>query len=203
MRSRIAFIFGLICIVVPLFGANGYQMIEQNLEEMTKHANIIITGKCEGVTIETIYPEAAPSGITVSRWRFHPIREVLKGSAPDPFIFDTYGVSRQEALKTGKPYAVGFYEFEPGKEYVVFLTGPTKLGVYAVQGMTKGVFEYVEKDGKATVVNKFSKSVFKGMGKNTAGGKAMKAANISVSKPPEGPIPYDDLKNFVNVLQSK
>lgn len=205
MKIRIVFIFGLICLVIPVLGANSYQMIEQDLESITRHSSIILRGVCQNRMTKMIYPETAPRGIMVTHYVFS-MMEALKGSPSNPFEFDVYGTSRQEALETGTPYAVGFYQFEVGKEYVVFLTGPSSIGVYAPMGMTQGVFDVVYSEaGKATVVNNYSnKSLFRGMTKTTKGAKAMKAAGIDASSgSPKGPLLYEDLKRLVNVLQSK
>jgi len=202
VRLKTAIFFGLICAVVPVFVSEGYQIIEMNLPAIVSNAEIGFRGVCEKREVRTIYPVSAPTGVIVTHYVFA-IKEMLKGKAENPFEVDQYGVSRAEAIKMGAPYAVGFTQFEPGKEYVVYWSEMSRLGVRTPLGMDQGVFDIVyDNKGRTMVVNKFSNAnLFKQISKGSPVTKTLKSVNIDVSNPPKGPISYDDFKTIVENLK--
>lgn len=203
MKKRIIIILGVIAIIWPVFNANAYMIVEVNLPTIVRNAELGFMGICLEKEVRTIYPEAAPNGIPVTHYKFK-VLDVLKGDVPEVFEFDQYGVaSPEEARKTGALFAVGSFNFEPGKEYVVYLSGASKLGVRTPMGIEQGVFNVVySQEGKAQVVNRFSnKNLFKGVRSTKGFTKAMKAGNINPSNPPTGPIDYESFKAMVKALK--
>jgi hypothetical protein len=205
MKSRAALVFVLFCLLVPVLGADGFQMVEQNLATIASKSDVIIRCTVEDSKVKTIYPESKPNGIVVTQYKAL-VSDWIKApesvqAAGNNFEFDVWGTSRREAQKLGAPYFVGFYELPKGNEVVLFLT-KTPLGIYNFMGMTQGVFEVkYASDGKAMVVNKYSnESLFKTMPQTGAAAKAMKSVNINPSAPPKD-ISYDDLKKMVDVLK--
>ena len=199
MKSKISLFFGVLCAMFLAFDAVAYQIIETNLPTIVSNSSVAFRGKCESREVKTV-EQGTMTGV-VTHYVFT-VTEVMKGEIGNRFEFDVWGATRADAKKTGAPYAVGFVQFDPGREYVVFLTGPTDLGVYAPMGMALGVFNVTySAEGRAMVVNSFKNSnLFKGA-KSARFTKAIKAANIDEKSPPAGPLPYDDFKKMVDVLK--
>lgn len=197
MRKRIAF-FLAAAVVLFAFSSSAYQVVPMNLEQIISKAAIVFRGVCKSKEVRTIHPAAAPGGVLVTHYVFS-VTETLKGTAlPE---FDQYGVPKVEAQKMGVPYAVGFMEYKPGQEYVVALTGPTDLGVYAPMGMAQGVFDVrYDAAGKAVVVNGFSNAnLFNGKGAGLT--KALKATKMDAKEANGKPVSYDDFKKMVDVIK--
>lgn len=199
MKLKIAFVFAFILVS---FFSEAYQIIEMNLWAIIQNSEIAFRGKCESSKVMKIYPSGNSQGLEVTNYVFS-VTECMKGECGSKFEFNQYGVSKSEAKELRAPHAVGFTEFEAGKEYVVFLTSKTNIGVRAPTGMQGGVFNVTyASDGSAKVVNGFANSnLFKGLPKTKSVTKALKAVNIDESAPPSGPLSYGDLKKMVDVLK--
>lgn len=182
----------------------GYVVIETNLPDIVANSDVAFRGICEIREVRTIYPPATPNGIVVTHYKFK-VLETLKGTIGSSFEFDLYGVaSRDEARNLGAPFAVGFMQFDPGKEYVVFLGSPSpRSGLSAPYGMEQGVFNVIyTAEGKATVVNSYKNAnLFKNVRVNKSMTKALKAGNVNLAEPPAGPMSYDDFKAVVENLK--
>lgn len=181
----------------------GYVVVETNLPTIVANSEAF-RGICLEREVRTIYPPATPNGIVVTHYKFK-VLEVLRGTLGDTIEFDMFGVaSGDEARKLGAPFAVGFMQFDPGKEYVVFLGSPSpKSGLRAPYGMEQGVFNVIyTAEGQATVVNSYNNAnLFKNIRVNKAMNKALKAGNVNLAEPPTGPMSYDDFKAVVENLR--
>jgi hypothetical protein len=192
------------CLFLISYRAAGYIVVETNLPDIVANSDVAFRGICETREVKTIYPPASPNGIVVTHYKFK-VMEALKGDPGETFEFDLYGVaSRKEARSLGAPFAVGFMQFDPGKEYVVFLGSPSpKSGLRAPYGMEQGVFNVIyTADGKAAVVNSYKNAnLFKNIRVNKTMNKALKAGNVNLAEPPAGPMSYDDFKAVVENLK--
>lgn len=187
----------LLLSLFPIAETNSYQAIPISLETVISKSDIAFKGICEAREVRVIYPNGR--GITVTHYSFS-VSDVLKGNVPVHFEFDQYGApSRKEAQTAGAFYAAGFVQFEPQKEYVVFLSELTRLGVRAPIGMYEGVFDVVSVDQKETVINKFSNRRLFGKIKTAK----LKAAKINLNTLTNGPIEYADFKKIVGTLTAK
>lgn len=203
MKKRIIIAFGLVALLWPIINANAYMIVEVNLPSIVFHAELAFKGVCQEKEERIIFPKTAPNGIVVTHYKFQ-VNDVLKGEVPGVFEFDQYGVAtKEQAAKLGAPFAVGFIQFEPGKEYVVFLSGTTRLGVRAPVGIEQGVFFVIYTDaGKATVINRFAnKNLFINLPLDKGMTKALKSINVDPKNPPVGPLDYDDFKSMVEVFK--
>lgn len=186
MKSFKSFVFFLLFLFVQVPAS---QSRDINLEQLVSKADAIFSGRCISAKEETIKSDQFPSGIVTTRYFFQ-VEKSIKGAAVAGKEF-SFAVTGGSKPKEGQPAVMGMPRFSEGKDYLLFLTSESKLGVRAPIGLWHGKFDVVEEGGKMVVKNRYdNKNLFMGVptSKMTKG----------VSSSSSGPIPLDD---FVKIIE--
>lgn len=190
-----------ILIATCTFPSFASQVVSLNIADLTK-AEVVFTGTCAGANTHLMSHPRSKKGLLVTTYTFMVAPEgVIKGIVPKVFAFTQWGAGRGEARRLGAPYVVGLPHYDIGKEYTLFLTSESELGLRAPLGLGTGKFDVVvSADGKRKVVNELgNKGLFVNLPATPGVVKAMKAHGISPARPPEGAVDYD---SFVGIIKS-
>ena len=129
---------------------------------------------------------------------------VIKGDFSGTISFTQWGAPRTESRKFNAPFVMGMPHYEVGKEYTVFLTSESTLGLRSTIGLGYGMFNVTtDPGGKRVMVNSYgNRGLFKGLVTRPSVNKALKAAGASPERPVVGPVGYDDFISIVRDLQA-
>ncbi len=204
MRTKHIFAgIALLLILIP-FIAFADQSLDLNMEDFAR-ADVAFRGKLVSADASLMQREGHKGTMLITTFTFD-VTDVLKGNLPSTFSYKQFGASREDAKRLGKAFIYGPPTYEVGKEYLVFLTKETKLGLRAPIGLKSGQFHVIEQsDGKAMVVNQYgNKSIFKNLPQTKAVTKALSTGGIrSGTRPTTGPVEYDTFKAVFEGLNEK
>jgi hypothetical protein len=193
------FAASLILLAFWAGSAQASQIVLINMDQMM-NAPVIFTGKCVGAEAKAL--ETGGRTLPVTTYTFE-VTDSIKGDVPATFSFTHLGASRADSARLGLGYVPGMPHFEVGKEYTVFLTSETKLGLRGVMNLGAGKFNMVKgSDGKAQVVNDYgNKGLFRGAEKSSSMTKAMSAGGVKPGA--AGPVDYDGFVRMVRDLDGR
>ncbi len=178
------------------------QVLPVNMSDILSRADVAFIGTCVGVEVGEVSSSPGSGKLPVTTYVFSVAKDgVIKGNIPEKFRLTQFGISKSESLKRMLPYTIGMPSYEIGKEYTLFLTPESSLGLRSTIGLGQGKFNiFTGKDGKKQVINDHgNKGLFNNMPQTKGVTKAMGAAKLSVmAPPPEGAL---ELNSFVNLLQ--
>ncbi|MFH0798678.1 MAG: hypothetical protein V2A66_00665 [Pseudomonadota bacterium] len=184
--------------------AKATQVVGVNMSDLMQ-ANVAFTGTCTGADARVMDEPGGKSKIPVTTYTFSVSSDnILKGDVPGTFSFTQLGVSRAEARRLGTSSVMGMPSYEVGKEYTLFLTSASELGLRSTIGLGQGKFNVTTtQDGKKQVVNdRGNKGLFLNLPQTKAMSKALGTANISAAVPPAGgPVDYDAFVKMVRELE--
>lgn len=180
------------------------QVVPVNLPGLLK-AELAFTGTCTGAETYIMYHPKVPRGLLVTTYTFSVSADgVIKGDVSGTISFTQWGASRSESRKLGAPFVMGMPLYEVGKEYTVFLTSKSKLGLRSTIGLGYGMFNVTtDPGGKRVMVNSYgNRGLFRGLVTRPSVNKALKAAGARPGRPVVGPVGYDDFVSIVRDLQA-
>src|SRR3990172_4593600 len=120
-----------------------------NLEEMTRRAVSIFSGRC--VDVRGAYNAAIGRPTTLVTFE---VDRVVKGGAGRRVTIQTLGSPDDAARRATR--AVGIPQFREGEEVVLFLYGESAAGMSAPVGLGQGKFSVVrDKEGRRLAINQF------------------------------------------------
>ncbi len=205
---RIILIFAGICLIFTALiqAEDGWtnQAVSINITELMQ-ADVAFTGTCTKAESQIMQKPGIKGGLLVTTYTFN-VTEVLKGDVPSTFSFAQWGAPRDEAYRLGKPIIYGPPLYEIGKEYTLFLTSTSRLGLRAPVGLVQGQFTVVKgPEGKVQVVNGIgNKGLFRNLPTTKAMTKALSAGGIQRGvEVPEGPMDYASFTEIVKQLGKK
>ena len=184
-RTKKSVLFLLVSFFLPL-PLQAIVIIPASLQQIAHQADIVANlSFVERYKEKIINPETkqeVPVWVNVFK-----TLDVLKGDVPATFEFQQLAISsRREAFQYG---LMGLYDpttFEAGKEYILCLSAPNRLGLRSIVGYNQGKFDVVQNGQGKMVFNP-------GLPQKSLG----KSERTAVQAPP-GPIPYDD---FASILR--
>jgi hypothetical protein len=169
-------------------------------------ADVAFTGVCTGAeTYLMAHPKLAGS-LVVTRYKFSiPGDGVLTGNVSKDFSFTQWGAPRKECRKLGLPYFMGIPFYEVGKEYTVFLTSETELGLRSTIGLGYGKFDVIPVAGGGRVlVNDYgNKYLFKGIVDKPIVTKSLGVSGAKSIETRGGPVDYNSFIEIFKDVQKK
>lgn len=186
--------------------AHSTQVLPINISDMAR-ADLVFTGKCTGVDPHLMQVAGQQGTLPVTTYTFSvPEDGVIKGDVTKTFKFTQAGMSREDSRRLGVMYIIGTPAYEVGKEYILFLSNETSLGLRTTVGFGQGKFSVIaDKDGKKQVVNEAgNKGLFVNVPTTKAMTKALSAGRSSTEAGGvQGPIDYDAFVQMVRELTPK
>jgi len=203
MRLKLTFAGIILALAATLaLKAQANQAIATNIDDLMK-ADVAFTGVCTKAEAGTV--ERPKGSILVTRYTFA-VSDALKGDVAGTFSFTQWGATREDAARLGKPFVYGPPLYDVGKEYTLFLTSESRLGLRSPVGLAQGKFEVIRgPEGKAMVVNEFNnKSLFRNLPQTKAMTKALSAGGIEAGvAAPSGPMDYESFKAVIEGLKGR
>ena len=195
----------LFAVLVSLYAGLAWatQVLPVSVPGLLK-AELAFRGTCTGAETYILYHPKISGGLLVTTYTFSvPADGVIKGDVSETISFTQLGASIKDSRKFNAPYVVGMPHYEVGKEYTVFLTGQSVLGLRSTIGLGMGRFNVItDPGGKRMVVNDYdNRGLFQGIGDRPAVTKALKAAGVPRERVVVGPIPEQDFTDIVRSLQ--
>ena len=203
-RILAAIIF--IASVSLIFGrAQASQVVSVSLPGLLK-ADLVFRGTCTGAETYMMYHPKVPRGLLVTTYTFSVAGDgVIKGDISETISFTQWGAPLVESRQFKSPFIVGMPHYEVGKEYTVFLTSESVLGLRSTIGLGVGKFNVItDPGGKKMVVNDYgNRGLFRGIMKRPSVTKALSAAGVRPDQPVKGPVGYDDFISVVRDLDAR
>jgi hypothetical protein len=137
--------FAVSCILAGLLSGLSLasQVRQVNLEEMTRRAARIFSGRCIQTSVE--YDASLGRHITVATFR---VRRAVKGVAGDTVTVRMLGGGAPGDSPAGVP------QYRRGDEVVLFLYGESALGLSSTVGLGQGSFKVLtDKQGRRVALN--------------------------------------------------
>jgi hypothetical protein len=167
--------------------AGALTVLPVSIAEMTDKAELIFNGICTAVEPGRVTLPNSTVTVPTTKITFGTITW-LKGSEPDPFSFQQWA---------NKELPV----YEVGKEYTVFLSKESKIGVRTTIGLGQGKFTTIQgADGQLMTANEDgNKSLFVGVPATRAMTKALSTGGVEPGQP-GGPINRDRFFEMIRQL---
>lgn len=181
--------------------AEATQVITVDMPRLAR-AELAFTGICTNAESYRMTHPKVPGGLVVTTYTFEVAPDaVLKGEVPRIFSFTQWGAPRAASRRLGLPYFMDIPHYAVGKEYAVFLTSESELGLRSTIGLGGGKFNVLPREGGGKyLVNDFGNhGLLQGLGGNAKATKALNAAGIAPARTTPGPIDYDA---FVDIFRS-
>ncbi|MDO8527559.1 MAG: hypothetical protein Q7T03_07730 [Deltaproteobacteria bacterium] len=166
-----------------------------DLMQLSHEADQVFQGVCQSKRYENFVTPDTGETIPVVIYTFK-TKDWIKGDPKETVeVKQLSAKSRGEAMRLG---FLGLYDpitLDVGKDYLLFLTAPSKWGFQFTVGSNQGRFK-VEKDGqgKSVVINgSGNRGLFEGISQSKSLGKSEQA----VVEAPPGPVSYDDFTSLV------
>lgn len=205
MRIKLTFaVLSLLMVMGFVRTSSANQAIGLNITDLMK-AKVVFTGVCTTAESSIKTREGKPGGILVTRYTFD-VSDVLKGDVPKTFSFTQWGAPRAEAKRLKRGFIYGPPLYQVGKEYTLFLSSESNLGLRAPIGSGEGKFQVIKgPQGKSMVVNDYgNNTVFRNLPQTKGMTKALSAGGVKADAlAPTGPIDYDTFKAIVESLNEK
>jgi len=166
-------------------------------------ANVAFTGVCTSVRTHLMHHAKLKGSLVVTEYKFSiPSGGVLTGEVSGTFTFTQWGAPRAECRKLGIPYFMEIPSYEVGREYTVFLTSETELGLRSTIGLGYGKFSVTKGvGGERTLVNDHgNRYLFKGIANKSVVTKTLGASGAKSIDEHGGPISYD---SFVEIFEAE
>lgn len=205
MKTKSSFLIGIAVVVVLVCEAKAVVVLPVNMADLM-NAEVIFTGTCVGVDAHLTQTPNGRGEVLVTTYTFLVPRDgVLKGEVPETFKFTQYGASREDERRLGRQITMNpLPQYEVGKEYMLFLTAESKLGLRSPIGMGQGKFSIITtSDGKKQAVNdKGNEGLFGGLPETKGVKKALSVGGITPQAlPAKGPVDYDAFVRMVRELK--
>jgi hypothetical protein len=181
------------------------QVAPVNVSGLLK-AELAFRGTCTGAETYIMYHTKVPRGLLVTTYTFSvPGDGVIEGDVPETMSFTQWGAPRVESMKFNAPFVIGMPTYEVGKEYTVFLTSVSELGLRSTIGLGYGMFKVtMDPGGNRMVVNNYNnRGLFRGLTAMPSVTKALNAAGVPSKRPVTGAIGYDDFRTIIDKLQRR
>ncbi|HEY5908065.1 MAG TPA: hypothetical protein VIZ31_08460 [Vicinamibacteria bacterium] len=196
LRSRSRLLAGaLLLLFAP--GANATTMVQMNLADLAGRANKIFRGTVLSVKPETVATGGGELPILVYRVR---VDERFKGEFGEGKTADFVEIRMVGAVKEEKR-ADNLRKFslwrdvpqlDRGREYVLFTTTPSRIGLSTTVGLGQGAFQIRDAGKEEQAVNAFG---------NVGLAKGM-AADTPLRRN-AGPVPYRELAQAIRSVLGK
>jgi hypothetical protein len=196
LRSRSRLLAGaLLLLFAP--GANATTMVQMNLADLAGRANKIFRGPVLSVKPETVATGGGELPILVYRVR---VEERFKGEFGEGKTADFVEIRMVGAAKEEKR-ADNLRKFslwrdvprlDRGREYVLFTTTPSRIGLSTTVGLGQGAFQIRDAGKEEQAVNAFGNV---GLAKGMAADTPLRRS--------AGPVPYRELAQAIRSVLGK
>lgn len=190
--SRLTAIILLLIIAIPAFGT---EVLPRNIEQMTQISKRLFHGRC--INAEENFN---PQGISYTEYTFE-VLSVVKGQMAETITFRQYGLINPVKAGNGLIYmgnVAGMPVYKPGREYLLFLIGDSKLGLTSPAGLFQGSFKVLQnQNGERIAVNALNN---KGLFKNIDTSNNTLLKSVKSKQEEGGPISLNTLLDVVRTL---
>ena len=169
-------------------------------------ADVAFTGVCTSAETYLMSHPKLSGSLVVTTYKFSiPSDGVLAGDVSENFSFTQWGAPRAECRKLGIPYFMGMPFYKVGKEYTVFLTSETELGLRSTVGLGYGKFDVIAvPDGNRVVINDHGNQyLFKGIESKPIVTKSLGASGAKSIEIHGGPVSYDSFIEIFKEMKEK
>jgi hypothetical protein len=178
-------------------GAGATTMVQMNLADLAGRANKIFRGTVLSVKPETVATGGGQLPILVYRVR---VEERFKGEFGEGKTADLVEIRMVGALKEEtrgdnlRKFSLwrDVPRLDRGREYVLFTTSPSRIGLSTTVGLGQGAFQIRDAGKEEQAVNAFGNV---GLAKGMAADTPLRRAS--------GPIPYAELASAIRAILSK
>ncbi|MCC7373980.1 MAG: hypothetical protein IT581_04950 [Verrucomicrobiales bacterium] len=173
----------LVCFIACLGGITEASSVRQfDLAGLCKNAHLIYRGTVLDATPSTL--NAGGGTIPIVTYRIQ-VKEMLAGAAGE--------VIELRSLRSPKPVIqpggaqwhspLDLPELSKGKEYLLFSTRPSRIGLSTLVGLGQGLFSIQAQGNKEVAVNRVN--------------------NVGLGLPANGPMDYQEMADHIRRLKSK
>lgn len=184
MRRLVLFLL-IVCSAAT--AQRGALTIQQNLEQLTDEARIIVRARVMSTKVEQ-HPQLSALTTVVVRLQ---VQETMKGPARRTYTFRQYVWDIRDKVD-GAIY-------RKGEDLVLFLNAPNEHGLSAPIGLEQGRFRVMrDASGREVALNgRGNHQLLEGMEASGAMGAVPRARQKPVRQHRQGPIALEDLKALI------
>ncbi|MBL9138129.1 MAG: hypothetical protein JNK85_19835 [Verrucomicrobiales bacterium] len=175
--SRLAASLALACCL-----AEASSVRQLDLSGLCKNAHLIYRGTVLEAKESTL--NAGGGTIPIVTYRIQ-VKEMLAGKAAEVIEMRSVGKPKPVIQPGGARWnpPLDLPELSEGKEYLLFTTRPSRIGLSTVVGLGQGLFSIQPLGNKEVAVNRIN--------------------NVGLGLPVVGPIEYRDLANRIRTLKAQ
>ncbi len=200
--KRIVATISLLLLLMMPIALQASQAVSVGMTDYVR-ANVAFTGVCTSVRTHLMSHPKLKGSLLVTEYKFSiPSGGVLTGDVSEAFTFTQWGAPRAECRKLGIPYFMEIPSYEVDREYTIFLTSETELGLRSTIGLGYGKFSVSRGvGGDRTLVNDHgNRYLFKGISNKPVVTKTLGASGAKSIDEHGGPVDYD---SFMEIFRAE